>query len=241
MVPPPSFRVYARQVRSLAALLVLTATTVAQAHFTLVKPDAYAKQDGQGMPEKSAPCGQADPGTPIMYLPAETTFAAGDTITVTIDENIFHPGHYRVAVAQDEASLPADPLVTAGTGTPCGTAAIESSPTLPVVGDNLLAHTSAFAAPQSVQVALPAGLTCAHCLLQVVEFMSDHPLNNPGGCFYHHCARVSITTNGVDAPPAAPDVTPVASAPGGCCDVRGGKPNLALAAIVLLALRRRRR
>ena len=228
--------------RSLAALLLVAATgSVASAHFTLMMPAAYSKQDSLGAPEKSAPCGQADPGTPIQMLPGEATFAAGDTITVMVDENIFHPGHYRVAVAQDEASLPADPAVTAGTGTPCGSAAIETTPTLPVVADNLMIHTSAFSGPQSVQVTLPANLTCAHCLIQVVEFMSDHPLNNPGGCFYHHCARVSITTNGVDAPPAAPDVTPVASAPGGCCDVRGNKPNLAIAAIVLLALGRRRR
>ena len=148
-------------------------------------------------------------------------------------------GHYRVAVAQDEASLPADPAVTLD-GDQCGTAAIEATPVLPVVADDLFDHTMSFTMPQTMQVQLPPNLTCAHCLLQVIEFMSDHPLNNPGGCFYHHCARVSITTNGVDAPPLAPDVTPVA-APSGCCDVRGGTPNLALAAIVLLVLGRRRR
>ena len=27
----------------------------------------------------------------------------------------------------------------------------------------------------------------------LIEFMSDHPLNNPGGCFYHHCADISIS------------------------------------------------
>jgi len=228
--------------RSLAALLLVAAMgSVASAHFTLMMPAAYSKQDGLGLPEKSAPCGQADPGTPIEMVPGEATFAPGDTITVMVDVNIFHPGHYRVAVAQDEASLPADPAVTAGTGTPCGSAAIESSPTLPVVVDNLMIHTSAFSGPQSVQVTLPAGMTCTHCLLQVVEFMSDHPLNNPGGCFYHHCARVSITSGGV-VPPPAPDVTPVVDSPAaGCCDVRGSTPNLAIAAIVLLALGRRRR
>jgi hypothetical protein len=222
-----------------AVLLIAAATGTAGAHFTLKAPPAYSKQDGDGLPEKSPPCGQADPGTPMVSVPGEMTFAAGDMVTITIDENIFHPGHYRVAVAQDEASLPADPTVTMD-GDQCATAAIETTAVLPVVADDLFDHTKSFATPQTMQVQLPPTLTCAHCLLQVIEFMSDHPLNNPGGCFYHHCARVSITTDGVDAPPLAPDVTPVA-APSGCCDVRGGTPNLAIAAVALLVLGRRRR
>jgi MYXO-CTERM domain-containing protein len=32
--------------------------------------------------------------------------------------------------------------------------------------------------------------------LQVAQFMSDHALNNPGGCFYHHCATISILPGG---------------------------------------------
>src|SRR4051812_7113479 len=93
-------------------LLVVTASATARAHFILVAPAAYSKQDTQGLPEKSAPCGQADPGIPLVATPDETTFAAGDTISITINEAIFHPGHYRVSVAQDLASLPADPAVT---------------------------------------------------------------------------------------------------------------------------------
>lgn len=225
---------------ALAMIFVAMATVPASAHFILLTPPAYSKQDINGLPEKSPPCGQSDPGTPIVQMPGETTYAAGDAITITIDEAIFHPGHYRVAIAQDESSLPADPAVTMA-GNLCDTAAIESTAVLPVVGDNLLVHTKAFTMKMPVQVTLPPNLTCAHCLLQVVEFMSDHPQNNPGGCFYHHCARVSITTNGVDAPPLAPDLTPPAGAPSGCCDVRGGRCNLLAVAVVLLVLRRRRR
>ena len=224
---------------ALAICFVAAAAATASAHFILVTPGAYSKQDIDGLPEKSPPCGQSDPGTPMVAMPGETTYAAGDTITITIDEAIFHPGHYRVAVAQDVSSLPDDPAVTMN-GNLCATAAIETTPALPVVGDNLLVHTKAFTTKMPMQVALPPNLTCAHCLLQVVEFMSDHTLNNPGGCFYHHCARVSITTNGVDAPPLAPDVTPVA-APSGCCDVHGSRTNLLVVGFVLLVLRRRRR
>ena len=227
----------------LALGLLVAATGVAQAHFDLVKPDAYSKQDGTGSPQKSPPCGQADPGSPVVETGLETTFAAGDTITITVDEKIFHPGHYRVSIAQDMGSLPADPTVMAGTGTPCGTADVMATPVLPVLADNLLVHTSPFSTAKDVQVTLPAGLTCAHCVLQVVEFMSDHPLNNPGGCFYHHCAKVSVTGGGVDAPPPVTTPTdaptpPNTTQPGGCAV--GGSPSLLLV-LGLIALRRRRR
>ena len=47
--------------------------------------------------------------------------------TITLTEEVFHPGHYRVALAPDPAQLPADPKVTAGS-TPCGTAEIQNPP-----------------------------------------------------------------------------------------------------------------
>ena len=73
-----------------------------------------------------------------------------------------------------------------------------TTPVLPVLADNMLAHTTPFSGPQSFQVTLPARMTCAHCTLQVIEFMSNHPLNAPGGCFYHHCANVAISVTGAD-------------------------------------------
>lgn len=161
------------------------------AHFILQAPACYADQDIVGSPQKSAPCGQADPGTPIRLNGAVTTFREGQTITLTIKEVVAHPGHYRVSIADKPSDLPADPPVTAGT-TPCGSTVIDPMPKLPLLADGLLVHTSAFTMPQSVSVQLPPGLTCTNCTLQVTEFMSNHPLNNPGGCFYHHCATVNI-------------------------------------------------
>jgi hypothetical protein len=38
--------------------------------------------------------------------------------------------------------------------------------------------------PQSVTIKLPAGVTCDKCTLQVLEFVSDHGPNVPGGCLY---------------------------------------------------------
>src|SRR5262249_21201381 len=47
-----------------------------------------------------------------------------------------------------------------------------------------------------MQVKLPDGMLCTNCVLQVEQFMSNHGKNNPGGCFYHHCAIVNITADG---------------------------------------------
>jgi hypothetical protein len=85
-----------------------------------------------------------------------------------------------------------------GSNTPCGSAPIEDPPVFPVLGDGLLVHTSPFPGPQTFTVKLPPNVTCQHCTLQVIEFMSDHPLNNPGGCFYHHCADIEVTAVEVD-------------------------------------------
>ncbi len=228
-------------------------TSIAQAHFALTAPPSFAEQDSLGLPQKSAPCGQADPATPMVPTNVVTSFHTGDTITVTIDEKIFHPGHYRVALATDQAGLPADPAVTAG-ATPCDVAAIQDSTTPGVLVDNMLPHTVAFGAPQSFQVQLPAGMTCDNCTLQVIEFMSNHGLNNPGGCFYHHCAQISIVPDSTPLPDAGTGggngATPDAGTGdgggkvnGGCATTGTDLGGLAVLGIALGALvsRRRRR
>jgi MYXO-CTERM domain-containing protein len=124
-----------------------------------------------------------------------TNYMGGDTVTITIDEIIFHPGHYRVALSTDGMNaFPDEPVVTVA-DTPCGSAAIESPVVFPVLADGLFTHTEPFTAPQTAQITLP-NMTCTNCTLQVIEFMGEHPLNNPGGCFYHHCANITITAVG---------------------------------------------
>jgi hypothetical protein len=132
------------------------------------------------------PCG--DEGT-APTTGVVTPFSPGDTVTITLDETIFHPGHYRVALAlNDRSELPAEPPVTPG-ATPCGSVPIESTPVLPVLVDGALEHTEPFSGMRFIQVTLPPDVTCTHCTLQVLEFMSDH--SSP--CFYHHCADISIS------------------------------------------------
>ncbi|HEU4729080.1 MAG TPA: SCE4755 family polysaccharide monooxygenase-like protein, partial [Kofleriaceae bacterium] len=189
---------------ALVAACLGALSTPAYAHFKLNAPVNRSEQDSLGSPQKSGPCGMTDSSTtPDQSVPTNvvTPVRAGSTLTISINELVFHPGHYRVALAKDMASLPADPPVTPGS-TPCGTTVIAASPTLPLLGDGLLMHTtSTGGATQTMQVQIPAGMTCTNCVLQVIQFMSDHQLNNPGGCFYHHCAIVNVSPDAQDPGP----------------------------------------
>src|SRR6266566_4017680 len=88
-----------------SALLLLPAP--ADAHFVLSSPASWDNLDGQGNPQKSAPCGQADPSAGAVPSGAVTSFHPGDTVTITLTETITHPGHYRVALANSQSELPA--------------------------------------------------------------------------------------------------------------------------------------
>ncbi|MFO0616199.1 MAG: SCE4755 family polysaccharide monooxygenase-like protein [Polyangiaceae bacterium] len=191
--PSAPQRVLAAAALAFAFGALFVSPSTASAHFILDEPPASTDQDVLGSPQKEPPCGGgADNGL-------VTAYAEGQTITITIDETIAHPGHYRVALGLNgPADLPEEPPVTAGS-TACGSTVIQDPPVFPVLADGELVHTSPFSGPQSFEVTLPAGVKCDHCTLQVLEFMSNHALNDPGGCFYHHCATVSIGT----APPTS--------------------------------------
>ena len=207
---------YRLQRRVLAGAL-LTACSIgvlasgpAQAHFILQAPDSLMSQDPLGFPEKLGPCGDEGGGTPSGVI---TAFQPGQTITVTVNEVIFHPGHYRIALApNDPSELPPEPPVTAGAQA-CGTTTVESPPVYPVLADDVFDHTAPFTSPQSMQLTLPTNVTCSNCTLQIIEFMSDHGLNNPGGCFYHHCANISIGVSDGGATEGGIVVSPDAAAP----------------------------
>ena len=185
----------------------------ADAHFILREPASWMSQDLLGSPQKLGPCGSEPGGTPTGTI---TAVQAGSTITVTITETIFHPGHYRIALAtNDRSDLPAEPVVTPGT-TPCGSVVIQDPPVFPVLADGVFLHTRPLSGPQTLEITLPPNVTCTHCTLQILEFMSNHGLNNPGGCFYHHCSDLSISSVTVDAGSPTPDAgspTPDAGSP----------------------------
>lgn len=84
----------------------------ADAHFVPFAPESWLVHNERGDPQKIAPCGTSseNPGTPSNVIGQLT---GGLTLRLKIRETIFHPGHYRVALAVSARSeLPPDPETT---------------------------------------------------------------------------------------------------------------------------------
>lgn len=161
------------------------------AHFFLEEPASWREQSALGDPQKTGPCGNEGSAAETGTI---TAFQTGETITITFRETIFHPGHFRVALAVDDRSeLPPPPPVTRGS-TDCGSTTIMDPPVFPVLADGLLPHTSRLTGEQTMEVTLPAGVTCDHCTLQIIQWMAQHG----APCFYYHCADISIQDVVVD-------------------------------------------
>ena len=116
---------------------------VAYAHFKLNYPASMTCSRPR-LAIQEPPCGLSDMSNTAddsTKTNAVTVVQQGTMLAVKFDETIAHPGHYRVAIAQTMAELPADPIVTpvtvGGVTDACGSAAI--APTaMPILGDGLL-------------------------------------------------------------------------------------------------------
>lgn len=185
-------------ISTVGLISVVLAALPAGAHFILVKPDAWMSQNGLGDPQKVGPCGNDGFGTPTDKV---TTFRPGETIEITVNEVIYHPGHYRVALAvNDQSELPAPPPITPVGSDPCGSTVIDESPEFPILADNLLPHSSPLGGARTFTVTLPNDVTCDRCTLQVLEYMSQHA--QP--CFYYHCAEIAIQNGPAPTPTSIP-------------------------------------
>ncbi len=152
-------------------------TNDAQAHFRLESPTNMTAQDGSGDPQKSFPCGD-EIGT--ITTGVVTPFEPGETVAITFNETVYHPGHYRVTLSETGPDgLPEDQ---------CTNVEIQDPPVYPVLADGILPHDSPLNGEQTFEVTLPDDITCENCVLQVVQYMSD----SGGSCFYYHCAEISI-------------------------------------------------
>ena len=160
---------------------------------------------------------------------AVTTVEAGSQLTVAWKETIYHPGHFRISIAKSASEF-VTPVPTLVNGS-CGTAPVENPVAYPTLVDGLFEHSSAANLEWSTTVTVP-DLECDHCVLQLMQFMSDHATP----CYYYQCATLKIVKPGSDAglglhyegdPPKQ-----------GCgCDSAPG----AVLAMVLLLIGRRRR
>jgi hypothetical protein len=170
---------------------------VGRAHFLLLEPIPTLVMNQLGDPQKLGPCGgtSANAGTPTGTV---TRVKGGTPLHLTVRETVFHPGHYRVALAVNSpAELPADQSATTretARGPQSVAAAIDPDPKAPLLADGLFVHTTRAAELFQATVPLP-NIACKRCLLQVTEFMAEHGVNADGGFFYHHCAALEITAD----------------------------------------------
>ena len=184
---------------ALCVSAVVLAAAPASAHFVLLAPDAWIEANVLGDPQKAGPCGTSEitSGSPTSKV---TAIRGGDAVHIKIKETIYHPGHYRVALAvKDRKELPKDPEATTKEG-PRGplsvSGKIDPSPKAPVLVDGLFVHHEK-PAPDAfweADVKLP-NINCDKCTLQVIQFMEEHPLNKEGDFTYHHCADLKISAN----------------------------------------------
>jgi hypothetical protein len=171
---------------------------VARAHFRLIEPASWVVENKLGDPQKLGPCGGT--GTDADQLTNAVTKVQGGTMLhIKVQETVFHPGFYRIALAvNSRAEIPPDPeaiTTTAPDGSPRSVAAkIVYPPQIPVLADGLFQHTAKAVDAWETDVLLP-NITCTKCTLQIAEFMANHPLNKPGDFTYHHCADLAITAN----------------------------------------------
>ena len=186
--------------RAVCGLFVAVAASAmvpaAQAHFRLLAPASWIVEDVRGDPQKTAPCGGtlADPGKPTGAI---TKVQGGQKLHIEVEETIYHPGHYRIALARTREALPPDPeavVQQTEKGPRSVSAAIQATPRPPVLVDGLWPHAERPTATWETDIDIP-NIACEKCTLQIIQFMANHPGVREGGFSYHHCADLQITAD----------------------------------------------
>jgi hypothetical protein len=170
------------------------------AHFKLLEPASWLIEDDRGDPQWAGPCGGTNSnwGQPSY---AVTKVTGGTNLHIKVQETAYHPSFYRVALAVNSPlELPLDPKAEtrdSERGPISVSGAVQNPPQIPVLADGLFVHRTRPTGPMppwETDVKLP-NITCRRCTLQVIQFMEQHSLNNPGGYTYHHCAALQISAD----------------------------------------------
>ncbi len=140
----------------------------AQAHIMLEQPTGWIVTNGLGDPQKEEPCGTSV-GTASNVV---TTLQAGSKITVRGTETVFHPGHFRLAIARERDQLITPVPVVQGND--CKSAPIQAPAIAPVLLDGLLPRSSPSANGSYQQELTVPDIACDDCTLQLLQFMSSH-------------------------------------------------------------------
>jgi hypothetical protein len=88
----------------------------ASAHFKLLKPASWLKEDSTGGPQKGSPCGPGGTGflgddvQPVPTSGMITEYKAGEEIDIELDETIPHQGYWRIAIAKDRSEFTIPPV-----------------------------------------------------------------------------------------------------------------------------------
>jgi hypothetical protein len=244
----------ARWFGGVVASIVLLGAAQSHAHFKLLKPASWLNEDHLGGPQKGSPCGPGnkmlflgDDVQPVPFSNAVSTFRAGETITLQLDETIYHPGYFRVSLAKVPAKdattkdFPDPPL------TDLQNCHFDWSAVKTVPHDNVLADGLFMATKPEGEDTPNRSLTqtvklpdepCENCSLQIVQVMEGHPA---ASCFYFHCADIKIVADPSAVPPASADDDDA-----GCSVHAPGTPRagawswLPLAAVLARCVRRRK-
>jgi MYXO-CTERM domain-containing protein len=164
---------------SLVFAAALSAAAVTQAHIALLNPPPRHSE------LKTGPCGVANDTRGDII----TVLEPGAALTVTWDETIEHPGHFRILFDEDgfdfqdyptvDGPIPAGELCTPGTVTDGVHCLAENIPDQPG-GPNY-----------SYDVTLP-DIPCENCTLQVIQFMTDKLGDGSDNEFYYQCADLVL-------------------------------------------------
>lgn len=166
--------------------MLLTGLQVASAHAHIQLTFPLQRYTDQ----KLAPCGR---GGADGRGETVNVFAPGQTITVSWDETVNHPGHFRIAFDDDGQDAFYDPP----TETTCDT-------DMPILADCIVDTPGG--GPSSFDITLP-NIECENCTLQVIQVMTDKPPFGDGNDMYYQCADLALRggTGMDDGGPGQPD------------------------------------
>ena len=185
----------------IVCLMLVGAQAAGDAHFKLLEPASWLVENDRGDPQKAGPCGgsNTDWGKPS-YIVSKAV--GGQKLHLKMQETIYHPGHYRVALAvnsptscrpirrhDDQGQREGAAVGVGGDPEPAADAGARRR-TVRALHE----RPTGTMAPFETDVELP-NISCKKCTLQVVQFMAEHGFNNPGGYTYHHCADLQITAD----------------------------------------------
>ncbi len=174
------------------------------------------------MAQKQGPCGETG-----SVRGAEQVFEPGETITVTWNETVEHPGHYRIAFDVDGEEFPLPNMPDDN----FEVTLVDQIPDRNVNGNDR---------SYSQEITFP-DIECESCTLQLIQIMTT---NIPYNSFYFQCSDIALRRSGVpsaDAGGGGGEEPGAAPASGSCSQAGGGGGAFAglLLACAILGWRRR--